>query len=70
MARVVNQEMKKRMDAIRTTVPSFWRKMAPQIEPNVNLDNMSKVLAGRSHREDCIEVFEKIVQKTRAMEAA
>ena len=70
MARVLDPSLKGRMDSIRDEVPEFWRRLAPRISPGINLDNMSKVLDGKSHREDCIEVFEKIVTKTRAMEAA
>ena len=65
MARKIEATLKLRMDNIRDEVPSYWRKMAPKIEPEINLDNMRKVLKGRSHRQDCIEVFEKIVQKQR-----
>lgn len=70
MARVIDETLKERMDAIRSEVPDFWRKLAQRIDPDVNLDNMAKVLIGRSHREDCIELFEQIVNKTRAMETA
>jgi hypothetical protein len=68
MARVINPSLKERMDTIRPDIPDFWRKMAPKISPTVNLDNMEKVLRGRSHREDCIEVFERIAAKARMME--
>lgn len=65
MARKVEATLKLRMDNIRNEVPNYWRKMAVEIDPEINLDNMAKVLKGRSHRQDCIEVFENIVVNKR-----
>lgn len=65
--RTVEATLRLRMDNIRSEVPPFWRRMAAMLEPTANLDNMAKVLKGKSHNEDCIRLFEEIVVKYRAM---
>ena len=65
----IEATLKMRMDNIRTEVPPFWRRMAIMVNPEANLDNMAKVLKGKSHNEDCIKTFEQIVVKSRAMES-
>lgn len=65
--RRIDATLKLRMDNIREEVPPFWRRMAGMLNPELNLDNMAKVLDGKSHNKECIEAFERIVAKYRAM---
>lgn len=67
MGRLIDLTKKMRMDNIRPEIPKFWRNIAIQIDPNVDIEGMRNVLRGKSHEEEFVAMFEKIVIKNRAM---
>lgn len=67
--KLIDRTLKMRMDNIRSEIPKFWRDLAKDIDPEIDLMTMWNVLRGRSHDECSVKMFEKIVVKNRALQA-
>jgi len=67
--KLIDRTLKMRMDNIRNEIPKFWRNLAKDIDPEVDLMTMRNVLMGKSHDEYSVKMFEKIVIKNRALQA-
>lgn len=67
--KLIDRTLKMRMDNIRNEIPKFWRNLAKDIDPEVDLMTMRNVLMGKSHDEYSVKMFEKIVVKNRALQA-
>lgn len=67
--KLIDRTLKMRMDNIRNEIPKFWRNLAKDIDPEVELMTMRNVLMGKSHDEYSVKMFEKIVIKNRALQA-
>lgn len=68
MGRVIDGSLEKRMDAIRDEIPKYWRDLALKMKPDADLECMRNVLRNRSHEEEYIILFERIVAKNRVLE--
>lgn len=67
--KLIDRTLKMRMDNIKKEIPKFWRNLAKDIDPEVDLMTMRNVLTGKSHDEYSVKMFEKIVIKNRALQA-
>jgi hypothetical protein len=67
--KLIDRTLKMRMENIHDEIPKFWRNLAKDIDPEVDLMTMRNVYKGRSHDEYSVKMFEKIVIKNRALQA-
>ena len=67
MSKVTDATLKMRLFNIKGEIPSYWRKMAIEIDNSSDLSVMHDTLRGKSHNPKAIETFERIVVKCRKM---
>lgn len=69
MGKIIDRTLRMRMDNVKPEVPKYWREVALDMYPDVDIEGMRNVLRGKSHDEDLVRVFEEIVIKKRAMDS-
>ena len=57
MSKITDATLKMRLSNIKEEIPSYWRKMAIQIDESADLSVMHDTLRGKSHNPKAIETF-------------
>lgn len=69
MARLIDLTLQMRMTNIRKEIPKYWRDLAKDINPGIDLEGMRNVYRGRSHEEEFVKTFEQIVIQSRTLQS-
>lgn len=69
MAKLIDLTLQMRMSNIRAEIPRYWRELAKDLNPDIDLEGMRNVFRGKSHEEHFVKVFEQIVIKNRALQS-